>query len=365
VNTTRSAPRPGITRLVSALAVLLGLLLLAAWFCLYVVRPWEVAMVMQFGEVRYVAEEEGPHLKWPWQQVVRYDARLLRWDGEETSTVTGDRRRVHVDFTARWRIVDAKRFREAIGSIPQASSRLSGPIEGAVRDEIARHDLYEVIRSSNDILEVVDAQQQQRALLEEEGGDEGLAETVEVDEVETLAAKLPALETDEAGRPIAGRPIVLENMLEDARSRTEDRFGIHLEDILIKQLSYTAEIEDNVYHQMNAELEKIASGLRSRGRERAEALLGEMQRELDRIEGRADRRVSELRGEAEAGAIEIMAGAHGSDPELFTFLRQLETYEKTLGANHVLLMSLKSPLYRTLRRVGPPGDAAVTPEAAE
>ncbi len=343
-----------------------GLILLVVgavllWLCLYTVRPWERALVLQFGELRHVTEEPGPHLKWPWQQVEHFDVRLLRWDGEETSTVTADRRRVHVDFTARWRIDDLERFREAIGTIPQATARLGGPIEGAVRDEIARHDLFEVIRSTNQILDIVKEGEQQRELLAEEMGEE-FDEEIAVEEVETLAAELPALETDEEGRLVAGRPIVLENMLEDARRRTEQRFGIHLEDIMIKQLSYTAEIEDNVYRQMNAELEKIASGLRSRGRERAEALLGEMQRELDRIEGAADRRVDELRGEAEARAIEIVAEAHGRDPDLFGFLRRLEAYENTFGENHTLLLSTDTPFHRALRNITPetlePADVA-------
>ena len=339
-----------------ALVVVVVLGAIAAWFCLYTVRPWEQALILQFGEVRYVTTEQGPHLKWPWQQVQHFDARLLRWDGEETSTVTADRRRVHVDFSARWRIDDVQRFSEAIGTIPQATARLGGPIEGAVRDEIARHDLYEVIRSTNEILAVVEAGQQQREIIEGELGEqagEELDDDIDVDEVETLAAELPELDTDADGNLVAGRPLVLENILADARRRTEDRFGIHLEDILIKQLSYTSEIEDNVYRQMNAELEKIASGLRSRGRERAEALLGEMQRELDRIDGAADRRVDELRGTAEARAIEVLAEAHGRDTELFAFLRRLEAYENVLGANHTLLLGTDTPLYRTLRTLSP------------
>lgn len=353
---TRSRRGIALGSVIGLLVILAIILVAALWFCLFTVKPWEKALVLQFGEVRYAVEDAGPHLKWPWQQVVHYDGRLLRWDGEETSTVTADRRRVHVDFTARWRIADPQRFREAIGTIPQATSRLSGPIEGAVRDEIARHNLYEVIRSSNEILEIVRASEQQRELLEGELG-EGLEEEIDVEEVETLAAELPELDTDEQGNLVAGRPIVLQNMLADAKNRTEDRFGIHLEDILIKQLSYTSEIEDNVYRQMNAELEKIASGIRSRGRERAETLLGEMQRELDRIEGGADRRVNELRGEAEARAIEILTAAHGRDPELFGFLRRLEVYENIFNENHTLLLGTDTPLYRTLREINPIDEA--------
>ncbi|MCD8481344.1 MAG: protease modulator HflC, partial [Verrucomicrobia bacterium] len=85
--------------------------------------------------------------------------------------------------------------------------------------------------------------------------------------------------------------------------------GIQIEDVMIKQLGYIREIEANFYAQMNAELNKIATGFRSTGQERAEQRLGEMSRELAIIESSAIERAQRIRGQAEAEAIAIFADA--------------------------------------------------------
>src|SRR5690606_4788253 len=107
-----------------------------------------------FGEVIDEPKTEaGLYFKMPWHKVERYDRRLQRWDGSQTTTITRDRRTINIDVTARWRVNDARLFRETIRSINQADSRLNGIIEGAFKDEIAKFDLYEVVRSSNRIME--------------------------------------------------------------------------------------------------------------------------------------------------------------------------------------------------------------------
>ncbi|MCB1121070.1 MAG: protease modulator HflC, partial [Verrucomicrobiae bacterium] len=281
----------------SALLILIVFLVVVAGFALkfslYTVREWEQAVVLQFGEV--IGEpttDPGLHFKLPWQNVEHFDSRLLRWDGNQTTTITRDRRTVNVDVTARWRINDAKRFREAIGSIYQADSRLNGLIQGAVKDEIAKFELFEVVRSSNRILDAGDDVSTANLNTGEENA-------ISADELATLGADLPRLSTDPDGNYRAGRPIVLQGILREARRRIEQvNLGIYLEDVLIKQLGYIQEIEANVYAQMNAELEKIAAGFRSTGRERAEQRLGEMQRELAVIESSGIERAQRIRGEA-------------------------------------------------------------------
>lgn len=320
-------------------------------FCVFTVDEWEQAVVTQFGEV--VGEpitEAGLKFKMPWQAVRKFDRRLLRWDGSETTTITRDRRTINIDVTARWRISDARRFLETIGSISQADARLNGIIAGAVKDEIAKFELFEVVRSSNGILDT------ERMLMPNQIGDE-IADQVEADDLATLGAALPRLR-QENETYLAGRPIVLDNILREARRRlVQIDLGIQVEDVLIKQLGYIREIEANVYAQMNAELEKIAAGFRSSGRQLAEERLGEMQRELAIIESSAIERAQKIRGEAEAESIRIYADAFNRDPEFYRLIRSLEAYEKILERNSTLVITTDSPIYRILKtledRVGP------------
>lgn len=311
----------------------------------FTINEWEQCLVLQFGEV--IGEpitDAGLHFKAPWQDVVIYDSRLLRWDGSQTTTITRDRRTINVDVTARWRVSDARLFRESIGSISQADTRLNGIIEGAVKDEIAKFELYEVVRSSNQILSEKDIEITV-------AGQSETFEDIEADELATLGAVLPRLPM-RGDEYLAGRPIVLQGILTEARRRIDQiGLGIHLDDVLIKQLGYISEIEANVYAQMNAELNKIAAGFRSTGRQRAEERLGEMQRELAIIDSSAIERAQRIRGEAEAQSTLIYAEAFNADPEFYKLIRSLEAYEKILQENTSVVLSTDSPIYQLLRKV--------------
>lgn len=342
----KSTKNPATLLIIGAIVATLAAL--TAWTSLYTLNEWDQAVITQFGEVvGDPVTEAGLHAKLPWQQVQRFDSRLQRWDGRQTTTITRDRKTVNVDVTARWRINDAKQFLEAIRSINQADTRLNGVIAGAVKDEIAKYDLYEVIRSSNRILDL-DTEELSIDL------DPDQLDEISVTEVATLGSDLPELRQAPNGSYLAGRPIVLEGILQEARKRlAQIGLGIELEDILIKQLNYTQEIESNVYAQMNAELQKISAGFRSQGKKRAEQRLGEMERELARISSEAEQRAQLIRGQAEAKAIRVYAEAYNQDPDFYRFLRTLQAYQNGLGANSRILIGSGTPFFELLNSLSP------------
>ncbi len=329
-----------------SVVIAIAALVFLGYNSLYTVDEWEQAIVTQFGEI--IGEpvtEAGLHFKWPFiQQVHLFERRLLRWDGRETTTITRDRKTIVIDVTARWRIDDARRFMESVRYVERARSRLNGIIEGAVKDEIAKFDLYEVVRSSNRILEDQDAPL--RMMIDDEELD-----NEDMEDLATLGAEVRPLRRED-DRYLAGRPVALSGILEEAQNRLKQiDLGIHLEDVLVKQLNYSAAIEANVYAQMNAELEKISAGFRSIGRERAETRLGEMERELATIHSRAVEQSERIRGDAEAQAIRIYAEAYNEDPDFYRFLRTLQTYDRILSDNSTLIIGSDSPLYELFNTV--------------
>jgi membrane protease subunit HflC len=78
-----------------------------------------------------------------------------------------------------------------------------------------------------------------------------------------------------------------------------------------------------------------------------------MQRDLQEIESQAYREAQQIRGRADAEAIRIYADAYNRDQEFFTFMRTLETYQKTLGNKNTLILTTDSDLLRYLKRVNP------------
>lgn len=329
-----------------SLLILVAALAFLGFNSLYAVTEWEQAIVTQFGEIKGApVTKAGLHFKVPFvQQVHLFDKRLLRWDGRETSTITQDRKTIIINITARWRIADARTFLETVGSADRAASRLTGIIEGAVKDEIAKYHLYEVVRSSNRILEADPAM---TTLLVADGEE---LPTTDLD-LARLGGNLPPLSQGQKGEYTAGRPVVIAGILREARARLQQvGLGIELEDLLIRQLNYSSAIEGNVYAQMNAELQKISAGFRSIGRQRAEEKLGEMGKELASIHSEAVEQSERVRGEAEAEAIKVYAEAYNLDPDFYQFLRSLQSYEQILGKNSTLILTTESPLFELFKK---------------
>ncbi|MGH2627423.1 MAG: SPFH domain-containing protein, partial [Anaerolineales bacterium] len=136
---------------VIALGVLaaLGVILLAG--IVYRVGEAEQVVITEFGEpVGGSVTTPGLHLKKPFVQTANYfDKRFLEWDGDPNQVPTRDKRFVYVDCFARWRITDPLLFFQRLRDEAGAQSRLDDILDGETRNTVAKHDLIEVVRSTN------------------------------------------------------------------------------------------------------------------------------------------------------------------------------------------------------------------------
>ena len=108
-------------------------------------------IITQFGDPSGDAvTEPGLHWKTPFIQVAnRFDKRFLEWDGLANQVPTRDKRFIWVDTYARWRINDPLLFFQRVTDERGAQTRLDDFLEGETRNAVARHDLVEVVRTSN------------------------------------------------------------------------------------------------------------------------------------------------------------------------------------------------------------------------
>jgi membrane protease subunit HflC len=134
----------------TTLAILVALVLLAAFGTFYVLEEGEQAVILQFGRpVGAPATDAGLHFKVPFiQEVRRFDKRLLIWDGAPNQIPTAGREFIWVDTTARWRIVDPLKFLKSVATESGAQSRLGDIIDSMVRDLVAANPLVEMVRRS-------------------------------------------------------------------------------------------------------------------------------------------------------------------------------------------------------------------------
>jgi membrane protease subunit HflC len=312
------------TRIVLGGLLLLGILVAGSSF--YIIPEGEQVIITQFGKPVSVAQPEaGLYFKAPWQDVNRFEKRMLRWDGQREEIPTKDKKFIWVDTTARWRITDPRKFLESVrGSYNTALSRLDDLIDGAVRDAVSSHLLIEMVRSNKE-----PGQRPDKVRGEETSQDESTSELY------------TTLET--------GREEIQKDILLAARSSIQDQYGIELVDVLVKRINYIDDVANTVFERMIAERGKIAKKYRSEGEGRAAEINGERERKLLTITSEAYRKAQEIEGTADAEATRIYAEAYSADPEFYSFWRSLELLPNVIGKNTRLVLGTDSELFKYLK----------------
>jgi modulator of FtsH protease HflC len=304
------------------LIIALLVLFIIGMTCTFVLDEADQAIIVQFGEPRgEIISEPGLKFKLPWQQVRRFDKRLLNWDGDVTQIPTLGREFILVDTTARWRIADPLQFLRSVRDERGARTRLDDIIDSVVRDMVSSTELEEIIRSRDWSVDVADLE------------DPALAQRDDVD-----------LQM----RPKLGRELLEQEILQRAR-RLMPELGIELHDVRVKRVNYIDSVRRQVESRMIAERQSIAERFRAEGQGQAQEILGEMARELQTIRSEAAKQAEEIRGQADADATRIYGQAFGADPEFYAFFRTLETY-RVLGANSTLMLRADSDFFRYLEK---------------
>jgi membrane protease subunit HflC len=307
----------------SLLIVIVIFLILLAQGSLFVIEEGRQALVTQFGKPVGGVRQAGLHFKIPFlQDIHHFQSRIMKWDGDPNQIPTKDKKYIWVDTTARWRIADPLIFFKTVATEQGALSRLDDIIDSVVRDTVSAHLLVELVRGKDY---------------------KGPKEAVEITALRDIEIKEEEL---------VGREEILARILGEARASTPE-YGIELIDVQIKRVNYVEQVRQRVYERMISERKKVAAQYRSEGEGEKADILGQMQKELKRIESEAYRKSVEVRGEADAKAAAIYAEAYGKKPEFYAFLRTLESYRKAVQKNARFVLSTDSEFYRYLQKTKP------------
>ena len=301
------------------IVALLVVLVIVLFNSAFIVREDQQVIITQFREpVGDPIAEPGLHFKVPFIQAAQFfDKRFLEWQGDPEELTTKDKVFIFVDVYARWRIRDPLLYFQRVRDERGAQSRLDDVLDGATRNAIARHNLLEVIRTSN------------REPVQDESG----------------------LADARFGEIQVGREKIREEILVAAQETTED-LGIDVLDVQFRRINYSEKVEPSVFARMIAERKRIADRFRSEGQGEAASILGEMERELKRIESEAYRTAEEIRGRADAESTRIYAEAYDQSAQsrtFYEFLKSMETLESTIDADTSLLLSTNGDFYRFLK----------------
>ncbi len=307
-----------ILRILGILVILVIALFVSG--AVYIIDETKQVVITQFGKpVGESITAAGLHFKTPFIQRAQYfEKRLMDWDGDPNQIPTKDKRYIWMDTTARWRITDALKFLQSVGTETGAHARLDDILNSATRDAITSHLLVEAIRNTNRILESK----------EEE------AEIVVTEE---------ALEKIEVGRE------ALAGMILDKAKVLAPQYGIELVDVRIKRINYVEAVRRKVYERMIAERKRAAEQYRSEGQGKKAEIEGQMGKELKQITSEAYRKAQGIRGKTDAETTRIYADAYKKGPAFYAFMKTLETYRQTIDEKSTIILTTDSDYYRYLK----------------
>jgi len=273
--------------------IILLLIALIVSMSIYIVKETDRAVLLRFGEIVRPDIQPGLHFKIPFVNSVRiFDARILTVDVRPENFLTVEKKGVEVDWYAKWKIEDVSKYYTATnGEERRAHGLLSQRINTGLRNQFGERTLHEVISGERDEL------------------------------MTELTKQLNAI--------------------------TLTEFGIQMVDIRVKQIDLPPEVSGSVYNRMQTERQREAAEHRSQGRELAEGIKADADRQRIIIEAEAYREAERLRGEGDASAAAIYADAFNKDPEFYSFTRSLHAYQESFkNKGDVLLIDPDSDFFR-------------------
>ncbi|TVZ40545.1 membrane protease subunit HflC [Alteromonadaceae bacterium 2753L.S.0a.02] len=263
---------------------------------LYIVQEYERAVLLRLGKVDDGDVHPGLHLKWPFVDVVRkFDGRVLTLDARAERFLTVEKKSMMVDSFAKWRIVQVGTYYTATnGEEMRAERLLEQRINEGLRNEFAQRSLQEVVSGERDQLMV--------------------------------------------------------DLTKQLNQFTQSSLGIEVVDVRVKRIDLPTEVSGPVFSRMSAEREREAREHRSKGKEQAEIIRADADRQRTILEAQAYRDAELLRGEGDAKASAIYAQAYNQDPEFYAFVRSLNAYRKTFsGKQDILLVDPDSEFFRYMK----------------
>ncbi|HEX9209596.1 MAG TPA: protease modulator HflC [Bradyrhizobium sp.] len=263
--------RSPVTGIVALLALLL--VMIVAYMSLFTVQQTEQTIVLQFGKPVDVVTDPGLHFKAPWNSVINIDKRILDLENPSQEVIASDQKRLVVDAFARYRIKDALRFYQSVGSIQAANLQLTSLLNAALRRVLGEVNFITVVR----------------------------------DEREKLMGRIREQLDHEA-----------------------DGYGIEVVDVRIRRADLPEQNSQAVYQRMQTERQREAAEFRAQGGQKAQEIRSKADREATVIIAEANSTAEQTRGVGDAERNRLFAEAYGKDADFFAFYRSMSAYETGL-----------------------------------
>jgi len=259
----------------------------------FTVDQREKVIVFRLGEIVRTDLTPGLHFKLPFiNNVKKYDGRIQTLDSRPERFLTSEKKNVIVDTFVKWRISNVDNFYRAVGGDPrQVDTRLNQFVKEGMRAAFSKQTITELISVGRDKIRI------------------GLVENM-----------------DALGEAL----------------------GIDIIDVRIKRIDLPDEVSASVYKRMESERERVARDFRSRGKEAAEKIKANADKQGEIVLATAYKESQKLRGKGDAEAAK-----YNKNKEFFAFYRSLDAYRKSMGSgNDLIVLEPSSDFFKYFKNEG-------------
>lgn len=260
----------------------------------YTIDETEQAIITELGEFKRSVRTPGIHFKKPFiEKITRFEKRMLSTDAPPGEYLTLDKKRLVVDFLARWRINDPIVFFKSVNNLFSANTRIEDIVYSELREELATHNINEVIAEN--------------------------------------------------------RELIMDKVKEGSSEKLSE-YGIQLVDVRIKRADLPVEVQQSVYDRMVAERQRISKRYRSEGEEESAKIRAETNKNREIIIAKAYAKSEKIKGEGDKKATEIYSLSYSKDPEFYEFMKKLESYEQIIDEKTIIFLPMNSSLFDLIQK---------------
>ena len=283
--------------------VIAVLLVIIAFSSMYVVEENQYACTFRFSEIVNTEQTPGLHFKIPFIDSVEYFSKATQlYDIPPSEVLTSDKQNMTVDCYILWSISDPQQFYRALGTTVKAEERLNAITYNTLKTAMGT-------LAQSDIINMEDGAKRNEIY-------EGIAATV------------------------------------DAQAVT---YGIHVEDVKIKQFDLPDSNLNAVYNRMISERNQMAEKYTAEGNYEATLIRNQVDRDVNIAISNAQAQAAELVAEGEAEYMRLLAEAYNSKEkqEFYEFMLALDALKASLtGSDKTIILDQNSDLAKILMGAG-------------
>ena len=267
--------------------------------CLYTVREDQYACTFRFSEIVNTTDEPGLHFKMPFVDSVKYFSKATQfYDIPPSEVLTSDKQNMTVDCYILWEISDPQQFYRALGTTGKAEERLNAITYNALKNAMGR-------LAQADIINMNDGAERNQIY-------EGITTTVDNQAV---------------------------------------TYGIHVEDVKIKQFDLPDSNLNAVYSRMISERNQMAEKYTADGNYDASIIRNEVDKQVNIIVSNAEAEAAKLEAEGEAEYMRMLAEAYNTadKKDFYEFTLALDALKSSLtGDEKTVILDKDSELAKIL-----------------